>query len=619
MRFPEHTQTIEQLMTLFGDFTPPTGPVEQLEDGFRFANGELDVRICVQEHSSGVFLRRDTVKNVSSRSLTLHTALSRFLLDGWEKEVYTQHSQNYYESCGEWQSLVTEVSAHNFDLRSGFGGVPFAAVFDLQTRRGAAFHIADSCQWRFFIRKEFLDRPRIRATAVELGPEPLNFAYVLQPGESLTLPELVYYEFRNKTDMDAWKLHRWCKDTRMPRQFPVAYNTWMSKFGIISYDLLTRQLEIAKELGMEYFVIDAGWFCEGALWATGLGDWEESTEFGMQGRMREFADNVRAAGLKFGLWFEIERAGPETAAYKAHPEYYMVEESIALLDFANPKAADYIFAMLERNIRKYGIEYIKFDFNRTVRHDPNRSAFLKYYEGYGAFIRRIRETFPGIYLEGCASGGLRMTLSSLKYFDSFWMSDNQSQTEQLRIFRDTLLRMPPRALENWVSVCSLQNQTPSTTDAADVTVTAGDRGWRHVESITEDFLRHSMWGGPMSVSCDLTRLSPALRQSLAERAALIKTQRDYWRTAEARILIDTAAMLALQFSDEALSDLRIYLYAGAPLTQNAVTVFPVCDPDTVYADAEGVEYTGQSLMEEGLRIPMKANRDAAEVLLKKVK
>jgi len=78
-------------------------------------------------------------------------------------------------------------------------------------------------------------------------------------------------------------------------------------------------------------------------------------------------------------------------------------------------------------------------------------------------------------------------------------------------------------------------------------------------------------------------------------------------------------MLALQFSDEALSDLRIYLYAGAPLTQNAVTVFPVCDPDTVYADAEGVEYTGQSLMEEGLRIPMKANRDAAEVLLKKVK
>ena len=618
MKFLENITLIEQLVTLFGDFTPPAGPVEQREDGFFFANSEVEIRTRVQPHPTGVHIRRDTVTNVASRPITVHTALSRFHLDGWEKEVYTQFSQNNYESCGGWQSLVTEISAHNSDLRSGFGGVPFTALYDLQTQRGAAFHIGDSCLWRIFVRKEFLSRPKTRAVTVELGPDPLNFAYLLQPGETLALPAIVHYEFRNKTDMDAWKLHRWCKDNYMPNQFPVAYNTWLCRFGNISYELLSRQLKEAAEIGMEYFVVDAGWFCEGIHWATGLGDWEESTEFGMKGRMQEFADKVRAAGLKFGLWFEIERAGPESKAFREHPEYYMVEDQNILVDFANPDASDFVFSLLEQNVRKYGIEYIKFDFNRTVYHDPHRTAFLRYYEGYGAFIRRVRETFPDMYLEGCASGGLRMTLSSLKYYDSFWMSDNQSQREQLRIFRDTVLRMPARAIGNWVSVCSLQNQTPSSTDDAELIVTAGDRGWRYIESIPEEYLLHSMWGGPMCLSCDLTRLSPALKKLLTDRAALIKTQREYWLNAETRILTDTPGMLVLQFCDEAMEDLRIYLFGGEPLTQSCVRVYPVCDPNTVYADKDGNRYTGRDLMERGVGVPMKTNRSAEELLLKKV-
>ena len=56
-----------------------------------------------------------------------------------------------------------------------------------------------------------------------------------------------FYNCRNKLDMDAYKLHRWCKDTYMQEKFPVVYNSWMSKFDLISYDLLSQQLPIADD------------------------------------------------------------------------------------------------------------------------------------------------------------------------------------------------------------------------------------------------------------------------------------------------------------------------------------------------------------------------------------
>ena len=162
------------------------------------------------------------------------------------------------------------------------------------------------------------------------------------------------------------------------------------------------------------------------------------------------------------------------------------------------------------------------------------------------------------------------------------------------------------------------NQTPGLQGGEPELTLSGDSAWRYIETMTESFLFASMWGGPMSVSCDLTRLSPGMKEKLAERAALIKTQREYWLNAETRILTDTNDVTALQFSDEALDDIRVYVYMGF-LRQNYYTVYPVCDPNGVYRDAEGVEYTGRQLDEDGIDVKFTINRTAAEVLLTRVK
>ena len=42
------------------------------------------------------------------------------------------------------------------------------------------------------------------------------------------------------------------------------------------------------------------------------------------------------------------------------------------------------------------------------------------------WVKEIQAAHPHVIFENCASGGLRMSLSSLEGFDSFWISDNHS-------------------------------------------------------------------------------------------------------------------------------------------------------------------------------------------------
>ena len=48
-----------------------------------------------------------------------------------------------------------------------------------------------------------------------------------------------------------------------------------------------------------------------------------------------------------------------------------------------------------------------------------------------------------------------MALGNLQGFDSFWMSDNHSLYAQLEIFKNSICRLPCRALERWITIQSL--------------------------------------------------------------------------------------------------------------------------------------------------------------------
>lgn len=609
MRYMDHYEQISDLVTLLGDFPLPEGEVVRENDRIRYASDVLAVESVFETHASGVVRRQDRVTNTGNRPITIRTALSKFVFNGGSFEVYTQYNENNAEAQEGWQPLVTEVAAHGKELRCSFENAPFMAVYNAGCGRGVAFHMLDCCLWTMRTRKVIRQVGQKKTVTVEAGVDSSNFSLTLAPGQTFELPGILLYSFQNRVDMDAYKLHRYCNETYMPKPLPVIYNTWMSRFDDISYDLLAQQLPLARDMGMEYFVIDAGWFGEPFRWHASVGDWREYTQAGMAGRMQEFAGLVRQNGMKFGLWFEIERASLESAAYKAHPEYYLVESGKAFLDFAREDARQYALDTVTENIERYGIEYIKFDFNGTITYDARVEAFLPYFRGYGEFIRRLREAYPDLYLEGCASGGMRIAPATLKYYDCYWLTDQQKLHDQMEIYKAVVKRMPNRALTTWITIQSLPDFGPCVAGGTADKIVTGDGTWAYFDRTTPSYIKAAMLGGPIGISCDLTKLTDEVRQLLREQITQFKQERSFWERSECHVLQDTDTAMVLQYNDLAFTRVKLQVYVKK-FCQNAVTVYPVGLSGTYCLDGHG-QYTAAMLQEEGLEVPVLRQHTAA--------
>ena len=576
-----YTEKVTDLFTIYGDFERAIGFATKNGDTINYKNNEIELSSVTTKHPSGVFERCDTIKNISNRDVEISTLLSKFTLNGGEYQVYTQTSKHIKEGIGGWQPLISGVFGMSDEFRTNQDVNPFVSIFNEQNQRGIAFHImSNSCfEYRVSRHGEFLDH---KVVTVELGIKSQDFRYVLRPGEELKLPTILYYTFKSKLDMDAYRLHRYWNEKR-PHSLPIIYNTWMSHFDYIDFDNLVSQLERAKMLGCEYFTVDAGWFGKTQLWWEVVGDWQESKESAMQGRLLEFANRVREKGLKFGLWFEIERANPKCENVKKHPEYYLTEGEHCFVDFANREACDFIYGVLKESIDKYGIEFIKFDLNAPLYYDKTRCSFIKYYQGYNYFLSRIKADYPNLHLECCASGGGRMSLSNAPYFDSFWMSDSHGIYTQLEIFKNALVRMPVSMLERWATIRSVEGFTPTypVGGTQEKILLSSTANWQRAEEASLDFIKNALVGGPIGFSCDLTQVSSDTIKELAKFIDTYKGEREFWANSECHILCNTPTLTVLQFNDKDYNEIRIYSYTEHPVQEYA-TVYPFMEGEGNY-------------------------------------
>ncbi len=615
------TEKATDLFTVYGDFERPLGPATKNGNKITYKNSEIELNSVTTKHPSGVFERCDTIKNISKRDIEISTLLSKFTLNGGEYLVYTQTSKHIKEGIGGWQPLVSGVFGMSDEIRTNQDVNPFVSVFNEQNQRGIAFHIMCNSGFEYRVSRhgEFLDS---KVVTVELGIKSQDFRYVLRPSEELCLPTILYYSFKSKLDMDAYKLHRYWNEKK-PHNLPIVYNTWMSHFDYIDFDNLMSQLERAEALGCEYFTVDAGWFGKTQLWWDVVGDWQESNESAMKGRLLEFANRVREKGLKFGLWFEIERANPKCENVKTHPEYYLCEGEHCFVDFANKEACDFIYGVLKANIDKYGVEFIKFDLNAPLYYDKNRCSFIKYFEGYNYFLSKIKSDYPSLHLECCASGGGRMSLSNAPYFDSFWMSDSHGIYTQLEIFKNALVRMPASMLERWATIRSVEGFTPTypVGGTQEKILLSSTANWQRAEEASLDFIKKALVGGPIGISCDLTQVSSDTIKELSEFIDKYKGEREFWANSECHILCNTPTLTVLQFNDKDYKEIKIYSYTEHPVQEYA-TIYPFIEGEGSYtlikSGCENRAVSTEELNENGVCLLANYLHIADSITLKKL-
>ena len=109
-------------------------------------------------------------------------------------------------------------------------------------------------------------------------------------------------------------------ESRKPYLF---YNTWAfqerNKFynrrqylSSMNQERIEREIEIAHRMGVDVFVIDAGWFQR-------TGDWPVNRSFFPDG-MEHIRDLLEARGMKLGLWFGPTSAARSSGILRRHPD-----------------------------------------------------------------------------------------------------------------------------------------------------------------------------------------------------------------------------------------------------------------------------------------------------------
>lgn len=286
------------------------------------------------------------------------------------------------------------------------------------------------------------------------GINPYFSQYPLAKGETFRTPEFIFTLSDKGTGEASRNLHDWArrhqiKDGKGDRM--TLLNNWEATYFDFDENKLVSLIGEAKELGVDMFLLDDGWF--GNKYprhsdTQALGDWEVTADKLPNGiaRLTEEADRQ---GVKFGLWIEPEMVSPKSELYEKHKdwvitlpnrdEYYFRNQLV--LDLTNPKVQDYVFGVVDGLMTKYpDIAYFKWDCNSPITNifsnyeGKNQSKlYIDYVKGLYSVLDRIAAKYPDLPMMLCSGGGGRTDYKGLEYFTEMWPSDNTDPIERLFI------------------------------------------------------------------------------------------------------------------------------------------------------------------------------------------
>lgn len=475
-----------------------------------------------------------------------------------------------------------------------------------------------------------------QGTALELFSD--GYATPLHPGERWTSPVSFLGFFCGDLDDAAHAQHAYVRRAVVPptpEDFPwVQYNTWFAHLVDIDETILRPEAELAARLGVEVFVIDAGWWEPSRRtsdnFTTGLGVWRPSAEKFPSG-LPAFGDFVRSLGMKFGIWVEPERVdlrqeGTWRLDWLARHHDAIIsppwppDTVSGWLCFGHPEVQAWAIDWISRLVSDVGADWLKWDSNWwgvcTCAHHGHSATDGEFHQVQGVHrvMSELRRRFPHLIIENCAGGGVRSDFAMLAHTHITWLHDASTPSRRVRFhLAGATHPFPPELCNTWV------------VDAEDEPLTDPTTPQHQIDAI----LRSRMFGA-FGLSARLMHWTEDAFQAMQKAIAQYKRLRPLLKHGDFYHLLP---QVDLQCPDLDLQGRwEAYAVIAADRSQGAVWVFrdPKGEPSwrlhlrgldatRTYAvtdidAARTVRRSGAALMEQGLAVDLGEHTSALLLL-----
>lgn len=484
---------------------------------------------------------------------------------------------------------------------------PFMALVDPDTTEFAGeaygFALVYSGNHKFEV-----ERDQFAQTHVNIGINDFNFNWELRPTDSFQTPEVLMVYSDQGINKMSQAFHSLIHERVIRSKYknqvrPILVNNWEATYFDFDEKKLQPIVDDAKEMGIEMFVLDDGWFGHRDDDNSSLGDWSVFEKKFPNG-LDHFADYVHQQGLKFGLWFEPEMISMDSDLYKKHPDYLMhvpgrlpsPSRNQYVLDLGRKEVRDNIFDQMNNILSSGKIDYIKWDMNRHLSDiyeadlpsARQGEVYHRYVLGLYDLLGRVVDTYPDLLIEGCSGGGGRFDAGMAYYTPQIWASDDSDAIDRLSIQYGTSLVYPQSMMTSHVSV------------------SPNEQNGRITPFNTRGVV--AMWGD-LGYELDLTKMSKEDRQAVKDQVAEYKKIRQvtqygtFYRLKNAQISNQCAwETVSPDKNEVVLSVVKVMASAQPYLTKTKLVGL---DPEKYYEDQASHEvYGGDELMNLGIYDPV---------------
>lgn len=580
----------------------------------KLADGDLELQLHYTIFADEDVIVRSTTFVNHGKTVFLNRALSAQL-------DLPDANYDFIQFAGSWSR---ERHLHRSHLRPGTQSIsslrtasshqenPFFMLARPHTdnNQGAVFG------FNFVYSGNFLDSVEVDqfdTTRVLIGINPDEFGWKLNSGDSFQTPEVIFSYTDNGFNALSQQLGAFYAKHLINPHFahqerPILINNWEATFMDFTEDKLMPIVERAKELGIEMFVLDDGWFGHRDDDRSSLGDWfvdEKKFNHGIAG----FAKRVHDLDMKFGLWFEPEMISIDSKLYQTHPEWMIKTPGRGqtpgrhqfVLDMSRQEVVDYLFGLMSHIIQDAKLDYIKWDMNRNITEmygadlpaDQQLEFSHRYILGVYDLYDRLTKAFPDVLFESCASGGGRFDLGMMYYAPQAWCSDDTDAVERIKIQDGTSYGYTPSM---W---------------GAHVSAVPNDQVGR-LTSI--DMRAKVAYFGAFGYELDVTELSDEEQATIKQQVAFYKQYRKlfqfgtFYRLETPDTSDNVYGWETVSHDKQTAIGMRYQILNGA----NPAYIryyFKGLDPERRYTVNDGSEvFSGAELMNAGYFVPRVMNR-----------